>query len=137
MAVIVVSDDGVEIKCDCAPPSDQPVNSYVWLPIVAVEGLVNMLAAVEQVRKRLRTRTRLLGILLTMVAAGSPRVEVREDLRAQFKERVFHTEISVNRALEEAPAHGQTIFQFAPKGTAADAFRRLAGEILERISRWK
>jgi chromosome partitioning protein len=100
---------------------------------LAVEGLVSLFASVEKVRVRLGTRTRLLGILLTMVdptrAAAS---EIRERLRAQHREDVFHTEILASRALEEAPASAQTIFQFAPRSRAADGFRRLAGEVLER-----
>lgn len=104
---------------------------------LAVEGLANMLTAVEQVRKRLGARAKLLGILLTMVGAGKMRAEVCERLRSQHRDRVFHTEIAVSRALEEAPASGRTIFQCGPHTRAADAFQRLAGEILERISGWK
>jgi cellulose biosynthesis protein BcsQ len=46
---------------------------------------------------------------------------------------VFHTEIAMSRALEEAPAANQTIFQLAPRSQPADAFRRLAGEFLQRL----
>jgi len=35
--------------------------------------------------------------------------------------------------LEEAPMTARTVFQFAPRSKAADAFRRLAGEVLERL----
>ena len=101
---------------------------------LALEGLTNMLQAVEQARRRLRARVRLLGILLTKVRGGPGRTALREQLRAEFRERVFHTEIADSAALEAAPAAGRTIFQFAPRTVAADAFRRLAGEVLERIS---
>jgi chromosome partitioning protein len=100
---------------------------------LAVEGLVSLLASVEKVRIRLGTRGRLLGILLSMVdpsRAGAS--ELRERLRAQYRDLVFHTEIATSRALEEAPAGAKTIFQHAPRSRAADAFRRLAGEVLER-----
>jgi chromosome partitioning protein len=101
---------------------------------LGVEGLVGLLASVEKVRVRLGTRTRLLGILLTLVdptrAAAS---EIRERLRAQYRDEVFHTEILASRALEEAPGASQTIFQFAPRSRAADGFRRLSGEVLERL----
>jgi chromosome partitioning protein len=101
---------------------------------LALEGLVSLLASVEKVRVNFGTRTHLLGILLTMVdparASGS---ELRERLRAQYREHVFHTEVPASRALEEAPAATQTIFEFAPRSRAADAFRRLSGEVLERL----
>ena len=100
---------------------------------LAVEGLVSLLSSVERVRVRLGTRGRLLGILLTMVEpVRTASAELREKLRAQYREHVFHTEIAVSRPLQNAPAQGKTIFQFAPRSRAADAFRRLSGEVLER-----
>jgi chromosome partitioning protein len=101
---------------------------------LAVEGLVSLLASVDIVRLRLATRSRLLGILLSMVdPAHTLSLELRERLRAQYRDHVFHTEITDSRALEAAPATAQTIFQFAPRSGAADAFRRLSGEVLERL----
>jgi chromosome partitioning protein len=102
---------------------------------LAVEGLVSLLSSVEKVRARLGTRNRLLGILLSIVdpSRGAAN-ELREQLRAQYRDQVFHTEILTSRALEEAPAAAQTIFQFAPRSRSADAFRRLSGEVLERFA---
>ena len=101
---------------------------------LAVEGLVGLLSSVEKVRVRLGTRGRLLGILLTMVEpVRAVSAELRERIRAQYRDHVFHTEIGVSRALQEAPAASKSIFQFAPRSRAADAFRRLSGEVLERL----
>ena len=101
---------------------------------LAIEGLVSLLTSADKVRTRLGTRTRLLGILLTLVGPGrATAAELRERLRAEYREQVFHTEILASRALEEAPAAGRTIFQFAPRSRAADGFRRLSGEVLERL----
>ena len=101
---------------------------------LAAEGLASLLGAIEKVRTGLGSRPRLLGILLTMV--NGPRegaTEIRERLRAQYRDKVFHTEIPDARALEDAPAAGRDIFRFRPKSKAADAYRRLAGELLERL----
>ena len=100
---------------------------------LAIEGLVSLLAAVDQVRSRLSSRAKLLGILLTMVTSGRAAKEARDALRAQYRDRVFLTEITASPALEEAPGRRKTIFQHAPRSRAADAFRRLAGETLERV----
>lgn len=100
---------------------------------LALEGLISLLAAVEQIRTRLDARARLLGILLNIVEAGRAAAAAREHLRGRYRERLFHTEIPVSRALEEAPAACQTILDFAPRSRAADAYRRLAGEVLERL----
>jgi chromosome partitioning protein len=132
------------IILDCPPSlSLLGVNALVAadrlvVPVVpqflAIEGLANIFEAIEQVRSRLNARAELLGILLTMVAAGRGRREVCERLRTQYRDRVFHTEISMSQVLEEAPLREQTVFQLAPSGGAADSYRRLAGEILQRIS---
>lgn len=101
---------------------------------LAIEGLDGLLASVEKVRARVGTRTRLLGILLTMVdPARTVAAELRDRVRAQYRDHVFHTEILASQALQTAPATGRTIFQSAPRSRAADAFRRLSGEVLERL----
>lgn len=100
---------------------------------LALEGLVSLLGSVEQVRSRLDEHVRLLGILVTMLDGSRPAVEACERLRAEYRDRVFLTEIGTSRALIDAPSEGKTIFQFAPRSRAADAYRRLAGEVLERL----
>lgn len=132
------------VVLDCPPNlSLIGINAFVAadaliVPVVpqflAVEGLVSLLASMEKVRTRLGTRNRLLGILLTMVDTSSKAtVEVRDQVRAQYRDRVFHTEICVSRSLAEAPGSAQHIFAYAPRSRAADAFRRLTGEVLERL----
>jgi chromosome partitioning protein len=103
---------------------------------LAVEGMLSLLASLDRVRKRFGAGSRLLGILITMVDSGEKSAaEVRDQLRTQYRERVFHTEIGLSRALSKAPASRQTIFEYAPRSRAADAFKRLAGEVLERLRR--
>jgi chromosome partitioning protein len=104
---------------------------------LAIEGLVAMLNAVEQVRTRLKAKAKLLGILLTMARATRARGDPRARLRAHYGDRVFRTEIAPHRALEDAPASHQTILEFAPQSAAAEGFRRLAAEVRARISRRK
>ena len=101
---------------------------------LAVEGLISLLASVETVRLRLSSKNHLLGILLTMVDSASGRgPSLVKSLREQYGDRVFRTEIASSPSLEEAPTSGRTIFQFAPRSRAADAFQRLAAEVLDRL----
>jgi chromosome partitioning protein len=103
---------------------------------LAVEGLNSLLASLEKVRTRLATKNRILGILLTMVdRSAKGAMEIRDRVRAQYRDRIFHTEIDVSRSLADAPASAQTVLQFAPRSRAADTFRRLAGEVLDRAQR--
>lgn len=135
------------VVLDCPPSlSLVGVNALVAsdafiVPVVpqflAVAGLASLLTSVEQVRTRLGARAKLLGILLTMFDGGRAATEAREHLRVQYRERLFHTEITASRALEEAPAHQQPILQYAPRSRAADAYQRLAGEVLERLRQLK
>ena len=105
----------------------------VTLQHLAVEGLISLLASLERVRDRLGTRSRLLGILLSMVdPSRTVGADLRERLRAQHRDQLFRTEIIASHHLEEAPAGSKTIFQYAPRSRAAGVFRRLAEEVLER-----
>lgn len=99
---------------------------------LAVDGLGGLFEAVDKARTSLRIRARLLGILLTMVRR-SQTADLRNQLRGQYKDQVFKTEIAVARSLQQAPAAGKTILAFAPRSDAAAAYRRLAAEVLERL----
>jgi chromosome partitioning protein len=101
---------------------------------VAAESLNPLLAAIQRVRTRMGSRTRLLGIVLSSVdLQRKPTREIIERLRAEHRERVFHTEIRWTSALSEAPAARRTVFACAPRSASTEAFRRLAGEVLQRL----
>lgn len=132
------------IVVDCPPNlSLLGVNALVaadgWIvPVtpqpLALAGLVSLLASLETVRLRLSTRSHLLGILLSIVdPAGRKAPALMKQLKKQYGADVFRTQILASRALEEAPMSFKTVFQFAPKSKAADAFRRLAAEVVDRI----
>jgi chromosome partitioning protein len=116
----VVAADGLII-----PVTPQPL---------VVEALVSLLASVETVRLRLNTRSQLLGIVFSIVDPAARKGPVlMKQLRERHGTDVFRTEILASRALEEAPLSAKTIFQHAPRSRAAEAFRRLASEVLDRI----
>ena len=100
---------------------------------LAYEGLVSVLNTIDEVRSRLRTKATVLGILLTMVGRDRECADLCRRIRAQFRDRVFRTEILTSAALQKAPAAAKTIFGFAPHSRAATAFRRLADEVVARI----
>jgi len=133
------------IVLDCPPSfSLLTVNALVAadaviIPVVpeplAVEGLDTLLTTIERVRARMRSQARTLGIVLSGVDSHRKLGrEVAERIRAEYRDRVFHTEIRWLTALAEAPGARQTIFEHAEKSSAADAMRRLAGEVLQRLS---
>ena len=102
-------------------------------PIIA-EALDTLLASVERVRDRMASRGKLVGIVLNAIDPQRRHMrEIAERLRAEHRDRVFHTEIRYATALSDAPAARKPIAAFAPRSASADVFRRLAGEILQRL----
>lgn len=101
---------------------------------LSVDGLVNLLASVDRVRVRMAAKPRVVDIVVTLIdpRRNSARAIV-ERLRAQYRDRVLHTEIPWAAALTDAPASGQHVFSFAPRSASAATFRRLAGEVLQRL----
>ncbi|MBP6830240.1 MAG: ParA family protein [Deltaproteobacteria bacterium] len=78
----------------------------------------------------------LLGLVLTQVDRR-PKVtgEVIDLIRGHYGDRVFKTEIPINVRLSEAPSFGRTIFGHDPSSSGADAYRRLAAEVLQKCRR--
>jgi chromosome partitioning protein len=100
---------------------------------LALEGLVGLLEAVDQIRDGIGATCRMMGILLTKVDRRR-RVtgEVIELIRKHYKGRVFKTEIGVDVRLVEAPSFGQSIFEYDRRSSGAEAHRQLVGEVIRR-----
>jgi chromosome partitioning protein len=131
------------IILDCPPTmSLLPVNALIAcdkyiIPIqphyLALEGLVNLLDAIERIKGGIGAKGELLGILLTLVDNRSKaNVEICDIIRKQFNESVFKTEVRTNIKLAEAPSHGKTIFQHDWNCPGAEAYQSLAKEIIQR-----
>jgi chromosome partitioning protein len=142
-ALELIRDDYDFIILDCPPslallPITALVSSDAYIvPVtpqyLALEGLVNLMEAIERARDGIGIQTSLLGLLLTMVDYRM-RVtsEIVDIIRNHHKSQVFETEIRVNVRLGEAPSFGKTIFEYDDSSTGADAYRRLTKEVLRR-----
>ncbi len=60
--------------------------------------------------------------------------QVVDEVRAHFGDRVFATRIPRSVRLAEAPGFGQPITVFDPNSRGSKAYRRLAAELLERLT---
>jgi chromosome partitioning protein len=97
-------------------------------------GVANTVAAAERLAWDAGTRTRPIGILLTQVDYRNRATRQTVDqLRRECGNLLFALEIRINTRLAEAPAFGQTIFQYDPHATGAKAYRLLAEELLMRV----
>jgi chromosome partitioning protein len=54
------------------------------------------------------------------------------EIRHEYGQKVFRTEIPINVRLAEAPGGGVPIFDFASWSTGAVAYGRLGAEVLRR-----
>ncbi len=99
----------------------------------ALEGLSQLVESIDLVRAGLNTKLSIEGVVLTMQDVRTNLSEqVVKEVKEFFQERVFQTVIPRNVRLAEAPSFGQAIIQYDIRSTGAEAYLRLAKEILER-----
>lgn len=100
----------------------------------ALEGLVKIVRVVEQIRNSgANDRVEIGGIVMTMFDRRTNlSSQVVAEVRGHFGARVYDTVIPRTVRLSEAPSFGQSIFEYAPGGSGAIAYRELADEFLRR-----
>jgi chromosome partitioning protein len=128
---------------DC-PPSLGPLTvsalaaaDRVLVPVqceyYALEGLAQLLDSIERVRGRLNPRLTVAGIVLTMADLRTRlATDVAAEVRRHFGDLVFAAVVPRAVRLAEAPSHGLPITAYAPSSAGADAYYRVAGELVER-----
>lgn len=112
--------------------------TYLLVPIqasyYALEGTDDLLETLERIRARPNPGLQLLGVLVTMFDKRTNLArDIRKQLRQVFGVKVFRTVISKSVRLEESPAYKETIFTYAPDSSGAEAYERLAREVLQRV----
>jgi chromosome partitioning protein len=100
----------------------------------ALEGLVKIVRLIEQILDSgVNQRLELAGIVMTMFDGRTKlSQQVVDDVRKHFGERVYQTVIPRSVRLSEAPSFGKSILEYASRGTAAEAYRALAREFIQR-----
>jgi len=100
----------------------------------ALEGLVKIVSVIEQVRDSgANKRLELGGIVMTMFDGRTNLSgQVVAEVRQHFGERVYQTVIPRSVRLSEAPSFGKSILEYASSGAAAQAYRALAHEFIQR-----
>lgn len=131
------------VLIDC-PPSLGPLtrtalccSHEVLMPIqceyFAMEGLVQMIEVIRDVMQTGSRQLQFGGILLTMFDHTLELTwEVEEQVRDFFGEIVFETVIPRDVAVCEAPSHGQSVLDYAPRSRGSRAYMELCMEVLDR-----
>jgi len=97
----------------------------------ALEGLSQLLNTVRLVQKHLNTSLQIEGVLLTMFDARTNLgIQVIEEVKKYFQQKVYQTVIPRNVRLSEAPSHGESIITYDPRSKGAEVYLELAKEVI-------
>ncbi len=99
---------------------------------LALHGLRQIAENIQQMRE-MKPDLRICGVLLTMQDRRTiHHREVIRMVREGFGDIVFETVIPSTIRFQEAPASGEPITKYAAKSEAAEAYRAVAREVIER-----
>jgi chromosome partitioning protein len=135
-------DDDYDFVCIDTPPSLGllTINALtaadkVIVPVqceyLSMRGLIQLQNTLSMIRENLNPDVDIAGILPTMVDSRTLHAkEAIQILEENFGDRVFGARIRKTIRFAEAPVKGMSVLKYDPSGTAADAYRQLAKEVL-------
>ncbi|MEL3974363.1 AAA family ATPase [Rossellomorea oryzaecorticis] len=136
-----VKDEYDYIIIDCPPSlglltiNALTASDAVVIPVqceyYALEGLSQLLSTVRLVQKHLNHDLMIDGVLLTMLDARTNLgIQVIEEVKKYFQDKVYRTIIPRNVRLSEAPSHGEPIIIYDAKSRGAEVYLELAKEVV-------
>ncbi len=136
-----IRDDYDYILIDCPPSlglltiNALTASDSVIIPVqceyYALEGLSQLLNTVRLVQKHLNKNLSIQGVLLTMLDARTNLgLQVIDEVKKYFKDKVYGTIIPRNVRLSEAPSHGKPIIMYDAKSRGAEVYLDLAKEVI-------
>ncbi|MFC2948758.1 ParA family protein [Virgibacillus sediminis] len=136
-----LKDDYDFIIIDCPPSlglltiNALTASDTVMIPVqceyYALEGLSQLLNSIRLVQKHLNKDLMIEGVLLTMLDARTNLgIQVIEEVKKYFQDKVYQSIIPRNIRLGEAPSHGQPIITYDPKSRGAEVYLELAKEVM-------
>ncbi|MDH6366654.1 MULTISPECIES: AAA family ATPase [Breznakia] len=135
-----VKDEYDFIIIDC-PPSLGLLNTNaltaadsVIIPVqceyYALEGLMQLLLTIRLVQQLFNPNLEVEGVVLTMFDARTKlSLEVQQEVRKHFKDKVYKSFIPRNVRLSESPSRGMSIFEYDVRCEGAKAYAGLASEV--------
>ncbi|MBP3461643.1 MAG: ParA family protein [Bacilli bacterium] len=99
----------------------------------ALEGIMQLLNTIRLAQKNLNPTLSIEGVLLTMLDARTNLgLEVVEDIKSYFTDKVYDTIIPRLVKLSESPSHGKPILAYDPTSRGTEAYINLAKEVIDR-----
>lgn len=141
-AIEDIKNDYDYIVIDCPPSlglltiNSLTASDSILIPVqceyYALEGLSQLLSTVRLVQKHLNHQLTIEGVLLTMLDARTNLgLQVIEEVKKYFQDKVFKTVIPRNVRLSEAPSHGEPIIVYDAKSRGAEGYLELAREVIK------
>ena len=138
-----IKDDYDYVFIDCPPSLGLlTINSLtavdsVLIPIqcefYALEGVSQLMSTIELVKKNLNPDLEIQGVILSMFDGRTNlSIQVVEEVKKYFREKVYSTVIPRNVRLAEAPSFGMPITEYDPRSKGAEAYRDFVEEFLEQ-----
>ncbi len=132
------------IVLDCPPALDLlTLNALVAADSVlipmqaeyfALEGISELLDTVERIKQTFNPGLSVEGVVLTMYDDRTNLAQqVTDELKNYFGDRLFATSIPRNVRLAEAPSHGKPALLYDVRSRGAEAYIKLAKEIMGRV----
>jgi chromosome partitioning protein len=98
----------------------------------ALEGVSQLMSTIDLVKQNLNPGLEIQGVILSMFDGRTNlSIQVVEEVKKYFKEKVYTTVIPRNVRLAEAPSYGMPIMEYDPKSRGAEAYMEFAEEFLE------
>ena len=97
----------------------------------ALEGVSQLMSTIDIVRRNMNPDLKIEGVILSMFDGRTNlSIQVVEEVKKYFKEKVYTTVIPRNVRLAEAPSYGMPVIQYDPKSAGAQAYMEFADEFL-------
>jgi chromosome partitioning protein len=133
------------ILIDCPPSLGQltraalGASAAIVIPIqceyFAMEGLSQIIELARHTKARDNPRLEIGGLVLTMYEPELELArEVAAEVRGYFDETVFDTVVPRDVSVSEAPSHGLSVLDYAPRSRGARAYAELVLEVIDRDS---
>ncbi len=98
----------------------------------ALEGVSQLMSTIDLVKKNMNPAIEIQGVILSMFDGRTNlSIQVVEEVKKYFREKVYTTVIPRNVRLAEAPSYGLPITIYDPKSKGAEAYVDFATEFLE------
>ena len=128
--------DGLEKSLGLLTINSLAAVDSVLVPIqcefYALEGVSQLVSTIDLVKRSLNPKLEIQGVILSMFDGRTNlSLQVVQEVKKYFGNKVYATVIPRNVRLAEAPSYGMPITEYDPKSKGAEAYGDFADEFLD------